>query len=322
MTAGKAIQVALGLLLFAYMEHRLGWRETLGALSDTKPGPLVLAIVVFAVAQFVRILKWERLCDLAGIPMTRRATTGLYFRVKFFGLITPGRVGEFLPAATARSDTRAPLISLTAFDRILEGVLTLALALFAGLVLARDHLPAGWLVSLGALALVGVSLMVLLYKNQWMTHAGRMAARVVARLEGWGPADRLLRSRNRLAEEVGRIQTAFRVLFAPGRLVWFLGLTLVAVAIDVVFWGGLFAAAGIALRPEEIVASIGLFNTTAFFAPTPGGIGVADSVFALFLTRLHPDAAIGSFLLVLRFVQFALTAISYYLFRRWDDARQ
>ncbi len=321
MTAGKLIQIALGLLLFAYMEHRLGWRETLDALAETNPAPLALAVVVFALAQFVRIVKWERLCALAGIPATRRRATGLYFRIKFFGLVTPGRVGEFLPAATAGSETRAPLLSLTAFDRILEGVLTLALALFAGLALARGHVPAGWLVSLGLLALAGILLMGLLYKNRWMTHAGRMGVRVVGKLEGWGPADRLLRSRTRLAEEVGRMQAAFRTLFAPGRLVWFLGLTLVAVAIDVVFWGALFASAGIPLHPAEVVASIGLFNTTAFFAPTPAGIGVADSVFALFLKRLHPGAAIGSFLIVLRFVQFALTTISYYAFRRWDDAR-
>lgn len=305
--------ILLGILIFGFLQYWLGIRESLDALYTSNGRYLALGVVAFVLSQAIRVAKWRLFHRVAGVSATGSRVAHFYFKLKFFGILTPGRVGEFLPALTSRR-AKGPLVSFTTFDRLTESMITLtiAVAAFTRLlhgVLSIDPLP----VAIGGIAVIaGASY--LCYRNEWMMGLARRIGNRLEPFRHWKPVARLLDSEKRVALEIRNLQRSFRKLFAPRTLALILGITMLAVAVDLLFWWCTFATVGMFLTPSRLIAAVAIFNVTGFFSPTPAGMGVADAAFVIFLRSVGVTGAFGTFVLLLRLVLYIVTSACYLLF--------
>jgi uncharacterized protein (TIRG00374 family) len=309
---GRRILGVLGALLFAAVLHRFGFRRSFEALLAADRVSLLLAVLAFLLSQAVRLAKWEFFHRAAGLSVDRASLGRLYFHIKLLGTITPGRVGEFLPAMAAPA-SRGPLLSFTAYDRLIESLATLLLALGAFVFLLQAKAPAAFLpVSLVLLLLLAAALL-LCVRSSWMERvAGWLEGRRESRPGGLFAS--LLRPETRIAEGIAGLRASFRSLFRPGAAAAAFLLTLLAVGADLLFWWLTFRSVGIALSAGLLVGAVALFNVTGFFSPTPGGLGVSDAAFVIFLRSAGADGPFGSFLLLLRLIVLVVTALAAWAF--------
>jgi uncharacterized protein (TIRG00374 family) len=305
---GRFLLGLLGILLFGLLVYGLGVRRSLGARIAADRRFLLLSFLAFLASQAVRLVKWRFFFRSGGVRAGLLALAQFYFHIKLLGTLTPGRIGEFLPAL-ASPGRRGPLLSITAYDRLLESLTTILLGLAAFLLLLRASAPSSFLpVSLALLFLIAITAL-LCYRNSWMMRIGEWVERSRERRGGGGPIGRLLRSERRIVDGIRELQLSFGALFLPGRIAAGILLTLLAVGIDFLFWWTVFRSVGIRLSPGILVASVAVFNVTGFFSPTPGGLGVSDSVFVVFLRSAGVDGPFGSFLILLRLIVALFTAI-------------
>ena len=315
------INVVLGLLIFFYLEYRLGVRETIDAMVSVDAGYLLLAIAVFLLSQLVRLVKWRIFYRQGRIRTNFVQVSHFYFRLKLFGMLTPGRLGEFLPAITSPS-WKGSLISFTTYDRLTESMATLTVAVIAFTLLLRGVISVDLVPVVAGLIAVIILICVLCVRNAWMMG---LARRIGDKLEGYRrfkPVARLLDSEKRVALEIRLLQKSFRKLFLPRTAVPILALTFLAVAVDLLFWWILFVSIGVWLPPGTLIAAVAIFNVSGFFSPTPGGIGISDSIFVLFLKTVGQSGAFGSFILLLRLTVFVLTALCHYAFHFGIEIRR
>ncbi len=314
------INVVGGLAIFVYLQYRLGVGETVRALAAADPGFLVLALLVFLLSQLIRLVKWRVFYRQARIRTNFTHVSHFYFKLKFFGILTPGRIGEFLPALTS-PNRKGSLFSFTTYDRLTESMTTLTVAILAFTYLLRgvfaELLPI-------AVGLVGVIALIsfLCVRNAWMMALASRVGKGMERFRHRERVDRILSSEKKIGIEIRRLQRAFRQLFLPGMTVMILAITAVAVAADLLFWWLLFRAVHVLLSPATLVAAVAIFNVTGFFSPTPGGIGISDTFFVLFLRSIGETGALGSFVILLRVAMIAMTALCYFSLHFGIEARR
>ncbi|MFH1679605.1 MAG: flippase-like domain-containing protein [Candidatus Eisenbacteria bacterium] len=303
----------LGLVLFALVLYRLGIRRSLEALLDADRGSFLLAILAFLLSQGVRLVKWGFFHRLGGVPAGHAAVAHFYFHLKLLGTLTPGRIGEFLPAIGAPA-ARGSLLSFTAYDRLVESMTTLLFGLAAFVLLLRAKAPAAFLpVSLLLLFVIGIAAL-FCWRNSWMTSVGGWLERRGARASGGGPSGRLFGFEARVAEGTRELRGSFRTLFRPHAASAALLLTLLAVAADLLFWWFVFRSVGIRLSGGLLVGAVAVFNVTGFFSPTPGGLGISDAAFVIFLRSAGVEGPFGSFLVLLRLIVTVFTALLAWVF--------
>jgi len=309
---GRSLLGLAGLLLFTVLLQRLGIRRSLEALLAADRPLLFLSIGGFFLSQALRLAKWTYLLRRAEGAWAPLATAHFYFHIKLLGTLTPGRLGEFLPAL-ASGGGRGALLSITTYDRLLESSTTLLFGLTAFAFLLRSSAPAAFLpVSLALLAAISLGAF-LCWRNSWMTGIGERIERRAAGGGGHGPIGRLLAPGLRIAGGIRDMQESFRALFRGRVVATSLALTIAAVAADLLFWWTTFLCLGIRLSPGRLVASVALFNVTGFFSPTPGGLGVSDAAFVVFLRSTGVEGPFGSFLILLRLIVAVFTAIPAWL---------
>lgn len=315
------VNVLLGVFVFAFLQYRLGVRESLDALVSADFRYLALAVAAFLASQAIRVAKWRVFYRQANVRADAAEVAHFYFKLKFFGILTPGRVGEFLPALTSRR-SKGPLVSFTTYDRLTESMITLTIAIVAFTrllhgVLSIDPLP----VAIGGVAVIA-AISYVCYRNEWMMSlAGRIGSRL-ERFRHRRPVERLLDSEKRVALEIRSLQRSFRALFAPRTAALILFVTALAVAADLVFWWSTFATVGMFLSPAKLVAAVAIFNVTGFFSPTPAGMGIADAAFVIFLRSAGVDGPFGTFVLLLRLILYIVTSACYVVFRAIALARR
>jgi uncharacterized protein (TIRG00374 family) len=315
------INVFLGVLVFAFLQYWLGIRKSVDALLSAHLRYLLLAAAAFLTAQSIRVAKWNVYHRKGRIRADVVQVAHFYFKLKFFGILTPGRVGEFLPALTSRR-SKGPLVSFTTYDRLTESMVTLTIAIVAFTkllhgVVGLDPLP----VAIGGI-LVIAAISYVCYRNEWMMGLASRIGNRLERFRRWRPVARLLDSEKRVALEIRSLQRSFHALFAPRTAVLVLSITASAVAVDLVFWWATFATVGMFLSPEKLIAAVAIFNVTGFFSPTPAGIGIADAAFVIFLRSAGVTGPFGTFVLLLRLILYVGTSTAYLFFHTVTEMRR
>lgn len=310
------VNLLAGLAVFAWLEYRLGARESIQALGGAHTGALLAAAAAFLLAHAVRIVKWRFYGVAADAVLPPATLVRFYFDLKFLGLVTPGRLGEFVPAFLARGGVRGKLFSFTTYDRLTEAFFTILLALLALLFVLRGFADRRLTAGVAILTALLLSAVAASARNEWMMAGARAAGRRMERYHRLAPVGALLRSREQIAGGIRDMQRSLRDLFLPRNLIVVLAFTAAAVAVDLLFWSEVFRAVSVRLPLGALVAAVTLFNMSGFVSPTPGGLGVADALFVLFLRTLGYDGSFGTFVLLLRLLQFALTALPWLICRR------
>lgn len=136
--------VAVSAVLLVLVLRRVRLDDSLAALARIRPGTLALAIALTFVAYAGRAQRWAGLLARAGLRVRARACYVLTLLGTGYGLVTPGRVGEF--ARVLHLDLpRARTLASVVWDRVTDVLLLEALGLPAFLLVPAWRGPLLWL---------------------------------------------------------------------------------------------------------------------------------------------------------------------------------
>lgn len=92
---GLLLQLVVSLALLALLARRVPLAETLAAFRRVRPLTLIAATLLSLVAYWGRAWRWSSLLARAGVTLPPMTSYALTLAGTAYGLVTPGRVGEF-----------------------------------------------------------------------------------------------------------------------------------------------------------------------------------------------------------------------------------
>lgn len=116
------LQFAVSALLMALLVRKVPLDEALAAFGRVRPLTIALAVSLSLAGYWGRARRWTVLLDRAGIAMSTGKSYCLTLVGTFYGLFTPGRVGEF--ARVLHMDApRSRTLPSVVWDRVADVVL-------------------------------------------------------------------------------------------------------------------------------------------------------------------------------------------------------
>ncbi len=116
------LQFAVSVLLLVALARKVQLAEAASALGRVRPGTFVACVVLALIGYWGRARRWALLLERSGVPITPLASYRLTLVGTFYGLATPGRIGEFariLHVGAPRSDTLPSVV----WDRVVDVLL-------------------------------------------------------------------------------------------------------------------------------------------------------------------------------------------------------
>ena len=129
-------QLAVSAVLLAVLVRQVPLEDLRESLLRVRPGTLVLAFALSLVAYLGRAQRWLRMLARAGVRISGLVSYRLTLLGTFYGLVTPGRVGEFARVLHLRAP-RAATLSSVVWDRVAD-VLILELLCVPAFVFVPD----------------------------------------------------------------------------------------------------------------------------------------------------------------------------------------
>jgi hypothetical protein len=261
------VLVSVGLLALVFTRIDLG--EARLALTRVRAGTLGAALALALAGYTGRALRWAALLRRAGVPMTLGRSYRLTLAGTFYGVVTPGRVGEFARVLHL-GEPRTRTLPSVLWDRLGDVLLLeiLSVPAFAALDAWHGPLLAAYL----AVALATAGLVIALDSPRAPRLLGRLLPSALAWLERWSAGSSgVLTSR---AFGLGMLGGLF--FYALNFLGAFLLLRDLTPA----------SSAGLALVFPVIIL---LGNLPIAF----GGLGLREQVAAVAFGRFGAPAAIG-----------------------------
>jgi len=128
----------IGPILFFYILSRVDFRELGPALKNIDPIYFVLALVFWFFHLVLRSFKWKILVNSLGEKVPFPNIFSMFTQSVFWGLVTPGRLGEFSRASYLTRTSNLPLRKsfwTVIMDRIIDLLVAAFVSLIAVLVL-------------------------------------------------------------------------------------------------------------------------------------------------------------------------------------------
>ena len=112
-------QLAVSAVLLAVLVRLVPMDDLREAITRVRPGTLVLAVLLSLTAYWGRAKRWARMLARAGASIGAVESYRLTLLGTFYGLITPGRVGEFARVVHVQAP-RAAALSSVVWDRVAD----------------------------------------------------------------------------------------------------------------------------------------------------------------------------------------------------------
>lgn len=125
--AGLWLQVLVSAALLALLARRVPLRDAGAAFARVRPGTIAVALGLALVGYVGRARRWSVLLARAGVVLATPASYALTLVGTFYGLVTPGRVGEFARVLHMPAERSRTLPSVI-WDRAADVVLLEAMA--------------------------------------------------------------------------------------------------------------------------------------------------------------------------------------------------
>jgi len=267
--AGFALRVLVSVGLMAFVCARLDWREALAAFGRVRPATLLLCTALALVGYWGRAVRWSALLRQGGVAISDAAAYRLTLVGIFYGLVTPGRVGE-LGRALHLDLPRVRTLPSVVWDRFADVLLLELLSIPAFVVFGIRSGPLLW-VYLAVVALTALVMAAL--DSPRLIRA--LARRIPAAGEG-------LRAWQRGATGMLRSRAFARGL-AAGLFFYALNFAGAVVLLD-------------RLAPGHPPALALVFPVIILLGNLPlafGGLGLREQVSALAFASLGASAAVG-----------------------------
>ncbi|MEW7290998.1 lysylphosphatidylglycerol synthase transmembrane domain-containing protein [Aquimarina sp. 2304DJ70-9] len=85
----------LGVILFCFLIYKVGWRETIDSINKISIIHLLVAILIFWVAFYLKSVRWRIVSNSYDIPLQNYQAFKVFFIGLFLANITPGKIGDF-----------------------------------------------------------------------------------------------------------------------------------------------------------------------------------------------------------------------------------
>lgn len=264
------LQVAVSVLLLVWLARQVPIADIGAALARLRPSTIALALVLTLVSYLGRAQRWAGLLHRSGRTLALAPAWALTLLGVGYGLVTPGKVGEFarvLHLGVPRSVALASVV----WDRVTDVLLLELLALPAFVLMPAWRGPVLWLFA-GVVAAT-VVLVTLLESRRLQSLAARLVPAAAAPLERWQAAS------------TGTLTSgAFRVGLAGGAFYYALNFASAFLLVrDLVPAAPLSLALGFPIIPL-------LGNLPIAFS----GFGLREHVSALLFGQAGAGAAAGS----------------------------
>ena len=281
----------LGIALLTFLLYRVDVGRLGGILVSVYPGLLALAILLNVPLIGLKTYRWRLLLRAQGIHYGHGKAILSYFGSIFIGLLTPGRLGEFVKAMYVSQDcgvSSAQAFSSVLGDRLFD---LYALLVVGGVALLS---LTAWQYSEGALGLVLLALLLTLPLAVFL-HEGAFS-----RIRTFGshlgrPGRWLFASQSWLLE----LRDGLRQLSAPW-LVAAMGLTVLAYTI---FFGQCYLlalAVGLKTNFVQISFAVALGSLVTLLPISISGLGTREAAIVAYLDTagVPVEVAMGFSLLV------------------------
>lgn len=270
-TAGK---LTLTVVIVWFLLERIGLERLLANLGRIDEGWFIWAVLCSPVIVLVSGLKWYEIIRAEAQGLTYWEAVRAFLGGAFFGLLTPGRLGEFGKVALIRQGRLTILSGIAVLERMLDVEVLVIMALWGV-----------WGI-FGHQALAVVALIALC--GAWFIGSNRLRRQLVSAALALAPF------KSKVAAVVEGIYAVTPVTLAKCA-----GLRLLACSIDL-FQFYLIANSFDSVRLLHILAVYPLIILTNLIPLTVGGIGIREamSMYALSFFNVNPETAVSaSFLL-------------------------
>lgn len=260
----------IGIFLLAYVLSGVDWDSLGTVFGSLSTWALIASIPLFLLAFPVRTWRWEYILGIQRIRLPWGKAFGLYTAGVYWGLITPGKLGELIKVfyLTSRGVTTGKAAFGSLLDRGVDVFFLLALGVLGGLKVA-GFLTWTWVIVLLVLIMV---LFVALFP--YLAVVLRKSTPVLTRI-----AKRFKKNPQGFLEE---FEKEFQLFTAP-RLIFILFQSLLSWAVYVVplYWLGTLMQLDI--PPLHLITGIILSSAVATVPISIGGLGTRDGFLILFL---------------------------------------
>jgi len=176
------LQLGVSVTLLVVLVRRVPLEEVREAFARVQPRSLVLGLLLTLAAYIGRARRWALILARSGVPIAARESYRLTLLGTFYGLVTPGRVGEFARALHVRAPRSATLPSVV-WDRVVD-VILLELLCLPAFLLVPSWRGTLFVAYLALVAFTGVMLWLLASPLAWRT-AMRLLPGLVVPLQRW-----------------------------------------------------------------------------------------------------------------------------------------
>ncbi len=299
---GQVLQIAVSIALLALVLHRVDPGKLPAAFSRLNPGTVALAVVLGLAAHWGRAFRWLLLLKRAGVELPPAAAYRLTLIGVGYGLVTPGRVGEF--ARILHLDLpKSRVMPSVVWDRVIDVLLLEALAVPAFVFIEAWRGVLLW-IYLAVVAFTAMGVAVLAHRVP-AALVGRLVPRLERASAAWREqSEGILTSRSFVGGILGGV-FFYALSFGSGylllrNLVPGAGAALVLSLPVIPLLGNLpVAFAGLGLRENVAATMFGELHAAPAMGPVfslswfavmtlvPGLLGV---LFVAFRTRYRPKA--------------------------------
>jgi hypothetical protein len=279
----------LGILLLAFLLWRIDITRLAAVLRQATPSLLLLAVLLNLPQIAVKALRWRGLLKAHDIDYGATPSILSYFGSIFIGLLTPGRLGEFVKALHVKEDCGVPTaraLSSVLVDRIFD---LYALLLFGGAaLLSTAHSRSGvWMLAESA-AILLLPLFLLLHNGAFeacrrlAVRMGKWTAKLV-RDESW-----LMELRSYLKSLSGASVATAVLLTILAYFLFFSQCYLLALALD------------LQIGPLPVSFAVALGSLVTLIPISISGLGTREAAMIAYLgtAGVAPEKSLGYSLLV------------------------
>ncbi len=148
----KAYVWIIGLVIFGFILIKVNIPDILAIFSEIRIFYIVLALFLIVPLIAMKAYRWQYLLKMQDIDYSFRATFLMYLTGMYLGIITPGRVGEFVKGFYLKNDKKVSLgkaFSSVLVDRLFDLFMLIIMGCLGLLIFALPRQQ-----SLGILAVV------------------------------------------------------------------------------------------------------------------------------------------------------------------------
>ncbi|MCP4537684.1 MAG: flippase-like domain-containing protein [Chloroflexi bacterium] len=283
----------IGLLVLVVVLVKADLGKALVVLVDVRLSLLLLAIIANLPQLGLKALRWHFLLRMQGVSYKFKHAVLAYFASFYIGILTPGRLGEFVKAFYLKQETGITIgeaVSSVLVDRLFDLYALIGVGGCGLIIFARFVSLPGWALALVCAGILASLLML------WPP-VGRLALRVLTSMLIIG------RHANRLTPKVESFYANLVQLLKPRLLVAVL-LTISAHAIFYTQCYLLVLALDLPLEYSFVLFSMSLVNLVNLLPVTISGLGTREAVLSLLFGSAGLDSGMAiaySALVVLTF---------------------